>query len=342
MASYTIDINDVPISATGKYPQGELTRETLEELASSYNPTIHKARVRIGHASEYQSRNIPEAPVFAYVEKLKVVDKGNRSFLLADFKAHEAFTKYNPLYPEYSIEIYDKDNPNNPTVQPHVNNPQLYLKGVAMLGATPPAVKGLDSVVVEATYSEYRFNTREFLDNLNSNTQMDTIKRLKEMLNASDELDVVKKVETMLAKSLDYEKMYSEAKATKNDLENKVAALEKQFAEAQKQLARKEFEAKLTAYDEKVRAKALEAFDAQGKEFANKLLDVIAVLPTQHKPIIAPQSDDKATSALAFKSYQEWIDATISYDDNKKRKANEFAKKHGDVIRKWVEAKSNN
>jgi len=104
----------------------EWTDKDLEEIASLYNPEINEAPIVIGHPDH-------DSPAYGWVESLKV-DGGK---LLAKVKdVAEEFKDWvrRGLYKKVSIALY----------------PDLGLRHVGFLGATPPAVKGLK----QATFGE--------------------------------------------------------------------------------------------------------------------------------------------------------------------------------------------
>ncbi len=98
------------------------TEEDLDKIVSSYNPGYHEAPIVIGHPET-------DSPAYGWIEALK--REGDR--LLA--KPRELIEEFKDwvnrgLYKKISIALY----------------PDLSLRHIGFLGATPPAVKGLANV----------------------------------------------------------------------------------------------------------------------------------------------------------------------------------------------------
>jgi hypothetical protein len=100
----------------------EWTEEDLDKIVSSYDPVNHEAPIVIGHPEV-------DSPAYGWIEALKRV--GDRLLakprqLVDEFKTWIREGRYKKV----SISLY----------------PDLTLKHVGFLGATPPAVKGLASI----------------------------------------------------------------------------------------------------------------------------------------------------------------------------------------------------
>ncbi len=342
-------VKGVAISATGTYPQGDLTREYLQKLVESYDTSIHRARVRVAHVSRYRDADIPEAPVFAYVERLALKDKNGRTYLLADFKATDEFFEYKDKYPEFSIEIYSPESEHNPLNQPHIpiekrNKP--YLAGVAMLGATIPAVKGLETA---SAYGEtsYRFDSRSFSDN--NKTVMAMSEKMKQLaaelgVKEDNEDALIAKVkelmvalETAKRAQLDKEKMYSEttsALETQNAaLKESLEKLQKEFAEHVKKMSRSEFAKKLSHYSDTIKEKVMKHFDEYGEKAADALLNSISEMQLSTQ-LIDKVDQNANTPTTKDYSKKDYIDSISSIDLNKRQAAIEWAEKNPDKFRK--------
>jgi hypothetical protein len=95
------------------------TEEDLAKIAFNYDPNVHEAPLVIGHPET-------DAPAFGWIEKVKAVGK-------------DLFVKYKDLAPEF-VEWVRRGLYKKKSVKLY---PDLTLRHVGYLGATPPAVKGL-------------------------------------------------------------------------------------------------------------------------------------------------------------------------------------------------------
>ena len=133
-------IKEVHIFKAGKQTSAQgITREftvgDLKEIANSYQPDVHEAPIRIGHEDN------DKVPAWGWVKGVKV--KGNELFAEVDFSPlAEEYVK-NGLYKKVSASFYSPDSKINP--EPG----KWSLRHVALLGAQPPAVKGLKGFAYE-------------------------------------------------------------------------------------------------------------------------------------------------------------------------------------------------
>ncbi|AFK54217.1 hypothetical protein [Tistrella mobilis] len=101
----------------------------LDEIASSYDPKLHRAPIVIGHPRT-------DDPAWGWIAAVRV--EGGRLVAVpeavdptfADLVRAERYAKV-------SVRLYPPDAPSNPTPG------RWHLRHVGFLGATPPAVKGL-------------------------------------------------------------------------------------------------------------------------------------------------------------------------------------------------------
>ena len=109
----------------GEYPQGKYTLEDLYKIAESYDPAYHEAPVVVGHPSDNE-------PAFGWVKKLFV----DGDTLYAEAELHPALVEMikQGLYKKKSISLYE------------FPDGRKYLRHIGLLGAAPPAVKGLQDV----------------------------------------------------------------------------------------------------------------------------------------------------------------------------------------------------
>jgi len=137
----------IHILRTGTFPDGEgdlqtYNPEDLELIAKSYNPGLYKAKIVLGHNEDLQAMfKGDSAPAFGEVISLE--KQGNN--LWANAKLDDEFAdlleKDPPPYGDRSAAFYASDSKFNPTPG------KQYLRHIAFLGATPPAIKGLGKLV---------------------------------------------------------------------------------------------------------------------------------------------------------------------------------------------------
>ncbi len=107
------------------------TDSELELLCTSYDPAKHKAPVQIGHVES-------TSPAYGWIEKL-VYNKSHGLVLATVTYLDEVLGVIRKkLYQFVSATFYPPNCPNHPN-----NGSGFYLKAVALLGAQPPAIKGL-------------------------------------------------------------------------------------------------------------------------------------------------------------------------------------------------------
>ncbi|MGL5079277.1 MAG: hypothetical protein ACRDBG_26035 [Waterburya sp.] len=125
-----------PIFKRGSVTSSNLFEHTytdreLEQVCKNYDPTRHKAPVQIGHVES-------TSPAYGWIEKL-VYDRGRGVVMATVSYLDEAVDVIRKkLYQFVSATFYPPNCPNHPK-----NGSGFYLKALALLGAQPPAVKGL-------------------------------------------------------------------------------------------------------------------------------------------------------------------------------------------------------
>ena len=107
----------------------EFTKQDLKQVANSYEPQRHEAPIRIGHQDD------DKVPSWGWVKNVKM--KGDDLYAEVEFSPlMEDYVK-NGLYRKVSASFYSPES----NINPEPGN--WSLRHVAMLGAQPPAVKGL-------------------------------------------------------------------------------------------------------------------------------------------------------------------------------------------------------
>ena len=107
----------------------EFTSNDLQQVVNSYNADLHEAPIRIGHEDN------DKVPSWGWVKQVKM--KGEDLYAEVEFSPlMEDYVK-NGLYKKVSASFYSPESKINP------DPGKWSLRHVAMLGAQPPAVKGL-------------------------------------------------------------------------------------------------------------------------------------------------------------------------------------------------------
>lgn len=108
----------------------EFTNEDLDQLVESYNLGVHEAPIRIGHEDKGD-----KTPAWGWVKK--VFREGANLFAEVEFVPQMKEFIKDGLYKKVSASFYHPNSPVNPS------QGKWSLRHVAVLGAEPPAVKGL-------------------------------------------------------------------------------------------------------------------------------------------------------------------------------------------------------
>ena len=109
-----------------------IDQQALQQLAQNYHPEQHEAPLVIGHPSD-------DAPAYGWIKALRIKD----DCLIADIEQlHQDVVSMvkKGAFRKLSASFYPAQSSLNPTPG------QLSLRHVGLLGAQPPAIKGLPSV----------------------------------------------------------------------------------------------------------------------------------------------------------------------------------------------------
>lgn len=137
------------------------TGQDLQELVDTYNTTIHEAPAILGHNndknwSELLSRD-DSFPAYGWITDVYV--QGNN--LYVDLDASDELIEFieKEKYKKRSLGYYGRNSKNNPTPG------KLYIRHLAFLGQSPPAIKGLEDITLtESTKMAIDVETKELLD----------------------------------------------------------------------------------------------------------------------------------------------------------------------------------
>lgn len=154
----------------------------LKEIRDSYSPGLFESPIVIGHNEDINAiyKN-DTAPSYGWVKKIGLDNKG----LYADAELNPQFEKLIsndvPPYKYVSAGIYEENNDFNPRPG------KKYLRHIAFLGGTPPAIKGLPEHV--KLYKESTgINTLELFNIHNS---IEKSKKMKKELKKYEEINEV-------------------------------------------------------------------------------------------------------------------------------------------------------
>ena len=107
----------------------EFTKDDLQQVADSYNKEVHEAPIRVGHDDS------DRVPSWGWVKGVKL--KGEDLYAEVEFTPQMGGFIRDGLYKKVSASFYAPGSKINPSPG------EWSLRHVAMLGAQPPAVKGL-------------------------------------------------------------------------------------------------------------------------------------------------------------------------------------------------------
>lgn len=111
----------------------EFTPEDLQQVVESYDPSTHEAPLVIGHSGDNDS-----TPSFGWIKKF--VRKGEDLYADVNFTDVAKDLVKDGHYRKVSISFYSPESPINP------HKGKWSARHLALLGAAPPAVKGLESL----------------------------------------------------------------------------------------------------------------------------------------------------------------------------------------------------
>lgn len=141
----TVDFNSVPICKIGEWGgltgKAVITRELCDSvIAAASDNEIDQARLKIGHISSMNTALGDGAPAFGWIERPRMDDDGVT--LRGDIKGvpKKLASLVGTAYKKVSVELRKGVRTPSGKQYPHV------LSGLALLGASAPAVKGLDDL----------------------------------------------------------------------------------------------------------------------------------------------------------------------------------------------------
>jgi hypothetical protein len=109
----------------------KFTEKELQEVCDSYDPEVHEAPIVLGHSSDNDS-----TPSFGWIRGF--TRQGDNLYADVDFTDTAKDLVKNGHYRKVSISFYSPDSAINPS------KGKWSARHLALLGASPPAVKGLE------------------------------------------------------------------------------------------------------------------------------------------------------------------------------------------------------
>lgn len=141
----TIDIDNVPICRIGEWSglngKATINQEVFDSvIAASQDSEIDQGRLKIGHISTLNTALGDGAPAFGWIERPRMDPDGVT--LRGDIKSvpKKLAGLVGKAYKQVSVELRRNVETPSGKKYPHV------LSGLALLGASAPAVKGLDDL----------------------------------------------------------------------------------------------------------------------------------------------------------------------------------------------------
>ena len=141
----TVDFNSVPICKIGEWDgltgKAVITRELCDSvITAARDNEIDQARLKIGHVSSMNTALGDGAPAFGWIERPRMDDDGVT--LRGDIKGvpKKLASLVGTAYKKVSVELRKGVRTPSGKQYPHV------LSGLALLGVSAPAVKGLDDL----------------------------------------------------------------------------------------------------------------------------------------------------------------------------------------------------
>jgi len=130
-------INGVEIFRAGDWgSQGKFTEDDLDQIAAAYDPAVHEAPFTIGHPEDNK-------PAWGWIKRL--YRKGVSLFADGEILDELADALARGIFKKRSAAIYK--NFGTPG--------KLYLRHVALLGAMPPAIKGMADLTFAADAGDF-------------------------------------------------------------------------------------------------------------------------------------------------------------------------------------------
>ena len=126
------------------------TKKDLKEISSTYDESIFAAPIVLGHEMDSVLGETDATPSFGWVKKPILSKDGKDLYCEVDFTDDAAKLLDEGHYKHVSVMLYNGNSVHSPV------KGKMYIKHIALLGAHPPAIKGLERI--KFSESSYRNN----------------------------------------------------------------------------------------------------------------------------------------------------------------------------------------
>lgn len=158
--------------------------QDLQQIADSYDRSVHEAPIVWGHDSDKAwGRRLNRESQLAngWIIKLYVIDESLYADIEVDENTYEAIKS--KQLKKRSVAFYPPQSSHNPKPG------QFYVRHLALLGSEPPAIKGLDDIVIFSESLVYSSSNNDLVDNsMDKNEAIDSLNA-----NASEWLALILK-----------------------------------------------------------------------------------------------------------------------------------------------------
>ena len=138
-------IEKVEIFKVGKHREDDITYTTkeLQEMADTYDPSIHEAPIVIGHDNDKAwGRGLSSKTQHSNGWVVKPYREGNSLYADIEVDDDTLMAMKNKSLKKRSIGLYRPDSYNNPTPG------KWNIRHLALLGTMPPQIKGLKDITI--------------------------------------------------------------------------------------------------------------------------------------------------------------------------------------------------
>lgn len=227
----------------------EFSSKDLEDVVQSYDPGTHEAPVVIGHAGDNDS-----APSYGWIKKF--VRQGDDLYADVNFTDVAKDLVKDGHYRKVSISFYSPSSPINP------HKGKWSARHLALLGASPPAVKGLEPFSFSEKDGVFDYATALTPDNIFDTdlgpTMIEEKSPLEMLKERLDEIrgelsDSLKTLEQSQNQQSQVNVGQEEAAPAPEMATQQFAELKKKVSEASQKLANLETMAPSDSYDEGIK-----------------------------------------------------------------------------------------
>ena len=308
----------------------EFTVGELDEIVKSYDPLTHEAPIRIGHEDN------DKVPAWGWVKSL--IRKGEDLYAKVDFSPLAQDFIKDGLYKKVSASFYSPAS----KINPHPG--KWSLRHVALLGAQPPAVKGLKGFA----YEEFPMDCWSFSSELKPEEiydpelgptikeNMSPLKMLKDRLDkareeskmeSGGEADMVEVEVNMKEKEVEVEEVSTNDEEIKDKTEpetasEKVEETVKEKAKAKpktKAKAKKDPEPEMEKDSEDVEMKETAEVkkDSEGEEDLAKVIEeeVSGLLKELNVEVEVEDMQEQLVEEVEVKEFKKEKEKKVSYSE---------------------------